>query len=198
MLFQWSCSFSSAVVYQVHMGVMVNLSTINWQAASLYLNMLHLFFYHFFNCLFIFRLLWMVCGKYVLKLVDHFSSQDLMVIILFYWLFFLLNLVMCISALIKIWKMFLLLGELLCPAYHELCSTSLVPGTGQCPKSCNFNGDCVEGRCHCFLGFHGSECSKRELLISSLPFFIISTWDATLYEVRFWIYDLCRHLPKQL
>ncbi|BFG17851.1 hypothetical protein CerSpe_041250 [Prunus speciosa] len=52
-------------------------------------------------------------------------------------------------------------GELLCPAYHELCSTSLVPATGQCPKSCNFNGDCVEGRCHCFLGFHGSDCSKR-------------------------------------
>ncbi|XP_009365609.2 leishmanolysin [Pyrus x bretschneideri] len=52
-------------------------------------------------------------------------------------------------------------GELLCPAYHELCSKGLVPANGQCPKSCNFNGDCVEGRCHCFLGFHGSDCSKR-------------------------------------
>ncbi|CAN6582677.1 unnamed protein product [Malus baccata var. baccata] len=52
-------------------------------------------------------------------------------------------------------------GELLCPAYHELCSKGLIPANGQCPKSCNFNGDCVEGRCHCFLGFHGSDCSKR-------------------------------------
>ncbi|KAM1434598.1 hypothetical protein ACFX13_043378 [Malus domestica] len=52
-------------------------------------------------------------------------------------------------------------GELLCPAYHELCSKGLIPANGQCPMSCNFNGDCVEGRCHCFLGFHGSDCSKR-------------------------------------
>lgn len=31
-----------------------------------------------------FRLPWMACGKYVLKLVDQFSSLDLMVTILFY------------------------------------------------------------------------------------------------------------------
>ncbi|KAF4348238.1 hypothetical protein CsatB_008675 [Cannabis sativa] len=52
-------------------------------------------------------------------------------------------------------------GELVCPAYHELCSRNLLPVSGQCPKSCNFNGDCVDGRCHCFLGFHGSDCSER-------------------------------------
>ncbi|KAL2894658.1 Leishmanolysin-like peptidase [Bienertia sinuspersici] len=52
-------------------------------------------------------------------------------------------------------------GELVCPAYHELCSTSSAPISGQCPNSCNFNGDCVNGRCHCFLGFHGHDCNKR-------------------------------------
>ncbi|KAK2660467.1 hypothetical protein Ddye_007000 [Dipteronia dyeriana] len=52
-------------------------------------------------------------------------------------------------------------GELICPAYHELCSTSTISVFGQCPNSCNFNGDCVDGRCQCFLGFHGHDCSKR-------------------------------------
>ncbi|XP_057516863.1 uncharacterized protein LOC130798035 [Amaranthus tricolor] len=52
-------------------------------------------------------------------------------------------------------------GELVCPAYHELCSTSSLSFTGQCPNSCNFNGDCVNGRCHCFSGFHGLDCNKR-------------------------------------
>ncbi|CAN1273560.1 TNC [Linum perenne] len=52
-------------------------------------------------------------------------------------------------------------GELVCPAYQELCSTSPVLVSGQCPKSCNFNGDCVDGRCLCFLGYHGHDCSQR-------------------------------------
>ncbi|XP_020244315.1 uncharacterized protein LOC109822512 [Asparagus officinalis] len=52
-------------------------------------------------------------------------------------------------------------GELICPAYHELCSVAPVPGNGQCPNSCTFNGDCVEGSCRCFLGFKGHDCSKR-------------------------------------
>ncbi|XP_030950409.1 uncharacterized protein LOC126712181 [Quercus robur] len=52
-------------------------------------------------------------------------------------------------------------GELICPAYHELCSTGPVVGSGHCPNSCTFNGDCVDGRCHCFLGFHGHDCSQR-------------------------------------
>ncbi|KAF8377459.1 hypothetical protein HHK36_030837 [Tetracentron sinense] len=52
-------------------------------------------------------------------------------------------------------------GELLCPAYHELCSTAPMPVSGQCPSSCSFNGDCVDGKCFCFLGFHGRDCSKR-------------------------------------
>lgn len=53
-------------------------------------------------------------------------------------------------------------GELICPAYHELCSTGLPPlFGGHCPSSCNFNGDCIDGRCDCFLGFHGHDCSKR-------------------------------------
>ncbi|XP_061968760.1 uncharacterized protein LOC133692091 isoform X2 [Populus nigra] len=52
-------------------------------------------------------------------------------------------------------------GELICPAYQELCSTGSVSVPGQCPSSCNFNGDCIDGRCHCFIGFHGLDCSKR-------------------------------------
>ncbi|XP_027329186.1 uncharacterized protein LOC113845803 isoform X2 [Abrus precatorius] len=51
-------------------------------------------------------------------------------------------------------------GELICPAYHELCNTDLVVVSGKCPNACNFNGDCVDGRCHCFLGFHGHDCSR--------------------------------------
>ncbi|GMP45085.1 hypothetical protein CsSME_00013738 [Camellia sinensis var. sinensis] len=52
-------------------------------------------------------------------------------------------------------------GELVCPAYHELCSTDPVSESRQCPNSCNFNGDCIDGTCNCFLGFHGPDCSKR-------------------------------------
>ncbi|EEE59869.1 hypothetical protein OsJ_12457 [Oryza sativa Japonica Group] len=52
-------------------------------------------------------------------------------------------------------------GELICPAYHELCNTVPVPVSGQCPKSCSFNGDCIDGTCHCFPGFHGHDCSRR-------------------------------------
>ncbi|KAJ6328220.1 hypothetical protein OIU77_009999 [Salix suchowensis] len=52
-------------------------------------------------------------------------------------------------------------GELICPAYHELCSTGSISIPGQCPGSCDFNGDCVDGKCHCFVGFHGHDCSKR-------------------------------------
>ncbi|KAK8642462.1 hypothetical protein V6N13_011804 [Hibiscus sabdariffa] len=52
-------------------------------------------------------------------------------------------------------------GELFCPAYHELCSTQPVSLSGQCANSCNLNGDCVNRKCHCFLGFHGHDCSKR-------------------------------------
>ncbi|KAL9996310.1 putative leishmanolysin [Helianthus debilis subsp. tardiflorus] len=52
-------------------------------------------------------------------------------------------------------------GELICPAYHELCSADPISKSGQCPNSCNSNGDCVDGKCHCFIGFDGQDCSKR-------------------------------------
>ncbi|EPS62049.1 hypothetical protein M569_12743, partial [Genlisea aurea] len=52
-------------------------------------------------------------------------------------------------------------GELICPAYHELCRVDSVDELGPCPNSCHFNGDCVEGKCHCFLGFQGQDCSQR-------------------------------------
>ncbi|CAM9004274.1 unnamed protein product [Rhodiola kirilowii] len=50
-------------------------------------------------------------------------------------------------------------GELICPAYHELCGSA--SASSSCPNSCSFNGDCVSGKCKCFLGFHGQDCSKR-------------------------------------
>ncbi|PWA76931.1 EGF-like, conserved site-containing protein [Artemisia annua] len=52
-------------------------------------------------------------------------------------------------------------GELICPAFHELCSADPILTSGQCPSSCNSNGDCVDGKCHCFIGFNGHDCSKR-------------------------------------
>ncbi|XP_073046027.1 uncharacterized protein [Primulina eburnea] len=52
-------------------------------------------------------------------------------------------------------------GELICPAYHELCNVDPFPVSGWCPNSCNFNGDCIDSRCHCFLGFEGYDCSER-------------------------------------
>ncbi|KAJ7966711.1 Leishmanolysin-like peptidase [Quillaja saponaria] len=52
-------------------------------------------------------------------------------------------------------------GELICPTYHELCTTGPIVISGQCPNLCNFNGDCVDGSCRCFLGFQGYDCSKR-------------------------------------
>ncbi|RWW22848.1 hypothetical protein GW17_00012929 [Ensete ventricosum] len=53
-------------------------------------------------------------------------------------------------------------GELMCPAYQELCSSVPMSVTGQCPGSCSFNGDCIDGKCYCFLSFHGNDCSKSE------------------------------------
>ncbi|CAH9100322.1 unnamed protein product [Cuscuta epithymum] len=52
-------------------------------------------------------------------------------------------------------------GELICPAYHELCQVHTFPISDRCPASCNSNGDCIDGKCHCFLGFEGRDCSKR-------------------------------------
>jgi hypothetical protein len=63
------------------------------------------------------------------------------------------------------------IGELICPAYHELCNTDTVVDSGKCPSACNFNGDCVDGRCLCFLGFHGHDCSRREFSYSTLLHF---------------------------
>ncbi|CAI8606411.1 unnamed protein product [Vicia faba] len=52
-------------------------------------------------------------------------------------------------------------GALICPAYYELCNTDTVVDSRKCPNACNFNGDCVDGSCQCFLGFHGHDCSRR-------------------------------------
>eukprot|EP00249_Psilotum_nudum_P023922 c29028_g1_i1 orf=1787-4684(+) len=52
-------------------------------------------------------------------------------------------------------------GELVCPAYHELCNDHSLPMPGQCLNACNWNGECVEGKCKCFLGLSGEDCSSR-------------------------------------
>lgn len=59
------------------------------------------------------------------------------------------------------------IGALICPAYYELCNTDSVVDSRKCPNACNFNGDCVDGSCQCFLGFHGHDCSRREFCYST-------------------------------
>jgi len=110
----------------------------------------------------------MVSGKCVLKLVDPFSSLALMVNITVFFLsmFSCLRCGVNLSIIAKTiyYLLHFSIGELICPAYHELCNTDPVAAvSGQCPNSCNFNGDCVDGKCRCFLGFRGNDCSRREL-----------------------------------
>ncbi|KAK9066693.1 hypothetical protein SSX86_014016 [Deinandra increscens subsp. villosa] len=50
-------------------------------------------------------------------------------------------------------------GELICPPYHELCAVNPVLVSNQCSNSCSSNGDCIDGKCACFLGFDGHDCS---------------------------------------
>ena len=132
--------------------------------------------------MFFFRLLWMVFGRYVLKLVDQFSFLDSMVLrLLFLSTPVVIKHVSTYFPNFDICKMFKTVGELLCPAYHELCSTHPTSLSRQCPNSCNLNGDCVDGRCHCFVGFHGHDCSKRKFLIP-LP---CSAFNEDLFLVNF-------------
>lgn len=88
-------------------------------------------------------------------------------------------------------------GELICPAYHELCSTSVVSMLGQCPKSCNFNGDCVDGKCRCLLGYHGHDCRHRKSLVSFTP--NCCTCQGLLFSLRSEVtrlcFSQCRFLP---
>lgn len=85
---------------------------------------------------------------------------------------------------------FLTVGELVCPAYHELCSKDSVSVSGKCPNTCNFNGDCVDGKCFCFLGYHGHDCSKREhLFLSCITSFYVLMLLAQLY-LQIYLQDL--------
>lgn len=52
-------------------------------------------------------------------------------------------------------------GELICPPYHELCHDISLDFYGRCANSCNFNGDCINGKCDCFLGYEGDDCATR-------------------------------------
>lgn len=108
-------------------------------------------------------------------------STDCLCYKIYFFTTFSLNKLWCLSV-----------GELMCPAYYELCGTGPPLGSGHCPNSCNFNGDCVDGSCHCFLGFHGHDCSKRELCS---PLFLLCS-QCTEYKFaseisHFWsIFDL--------
>ncbi|TRY60518.1 hypothetical protein DNTS_011823 [Danionella cerebrum] len=39
-------------------------------------------------------------------------------------------------------------------------STMALDSVEECPQNCHGNGECMSGACHCFPGFHGSDCSK--------------------------------------
>jgi hypothetical protein len=49
-----------------------------------------------------------------------------------------------------------------CPPYYELCDSTLPYIPGECPHACYLNGECVNGECHCFLGFSGEYCNQRK------------------------------------
>lgn len=36
----------------------------------------------------------------------------------------------------------------------------LADSIDDCPSNCFGNGDCVAGKCHCFLGFKGPDCGR--------------------------------------
>ncbi|CAK9859449.1 unnamed protein product [Sphagnum jensenii] len=52
-------------------------------------------------------------------------------------------------------------GDLVCPPYNELCGSTVPYIPGACPHACNLNGECINGECHCFLGFSGEYCNQR-------------------------------------
>lgn len=108
----------------------------------------------------------MAYGKYAPKLVDQFNFRVLMVLSLLIFTLPIGNHNDYFCGFLNCVILFLLqtLGELICPAYHELCDVDPEPVSGQCPNACNFNGDCINGRCSCFLGFNGYDCSQRKLL----------------------------------
>jgi len=53
----------------------------------------------------------------------------------------------------------------------------------RCPQQCNGNGNCVYGKCHCFDGFSGVDCSTS--MFSRFPLFYvpISSWACLLLVV---------------
>ncbi|XP_076131231.1 teneurin-2 isoform X3 [Alosa pseudoharengus] len=39
-------------------------------------------------------------------------------------------------------------------------NTVALDSVQECPQKCHGNGECISGVCHCFPGFHGTDCSK--------------------------------------
>uniref|UniRef100_A0A8C1IIE9 Teneurin-2 n=1 Tax=Cyprinus carpio TaxID=7962 RepID=A0A8C1IIE9_CYPCA len=44
------------------------------------------------------------------------------------------------------------------PLYNKPCTVHY--SVEECPQNCHGNGECMSGACHCFPGFHGTDCSK--------------------------------------
>jgi len=50
-----------------------------------------------------------------------------------------------------------------CPPPSDFCRTV------GCPNDCSANGDCANGKCQCYLGYYGAECSDRQDPDPALP-----------------------------
>ncbi len=75
-------------------------------------------------------------------------------------------------------------GDLVCPPYYELCDSTVPYIPGACPHACNLNGECINGECHCFLGFSGEYCNQRKSVHLWLP--SISHMERlTIWRIRF-------------
>lgn len=75
-------------------------------------------------------------------------------------------------------------GDLVCPPYNELCGSTVPYIPGACPHACNLNGECINGECHCFLGFSGEYCNQRKCVHLWLPS-ISHLERVTIWGIRF-------------
>lgn len=65
-----------------------------------------------------------------------------------------------------------------------------MPIYGQCPSSCNFNGDCIDGKCDCFLGFQGHDCNQREFKLKEAALALDSVLEPLICQL-FMHMDVC-------
>lgn len=43
-----------------------------------------------------------------------------------------------------------------CPHYGRFCD-----GVNNCPNECNQRGNCEQGKCDCYEGYRGTDCSQK-------------------------------------